>query len=102
MNNWVQRWRRKWKAAIGRVHTQLGGGREVLSDKAGRKLCPVKNLKMGTVLGSVFGPVFWAHLGALHNQSQLEGVPFLGPCFGTPENAFFSAGEHLLDGMESS
>ena len=42
VKKWIQRWRRRWKATIGRVHTQLGGNRATVSDKAGRKLCQLK------------------------------------------------------------
>ena len=42
VDKWIQRWRRKWKGAIGRVRTQLGGDRAAISDKAGRKMCQVK------------------------------------------------------------
>ena len=42
VNKWGQRWRRKWKAAIGRVHTQLGGDRASVSDKVARKLCDLR------------------------------------------------------------
>ena len=60
VNKWIQRWRRKWKASIGRVRTQLGGDREALSDKVKLKLFSPKNLKVGSVLGLIFGPVFRA------------------------------------------
>ena len=39
IHKWIQRWRRKWKASIGRVKTQLGGNPAKLSEKADRKLC---------------------------------------------------------------
>ena len=53
------------------------------------QIVAVKNLKIRTILGSVFGPIFWSCFGALQYRCQLKWAPFLGPCFGTPENNFF-------------
>ena len=80
---WIQRWRRKWKARVARVPTQLGADVATLSTKAGRVFFRSKKRFSAKCGVPFWGPFFGPHFGSFSN-GQTNVVPKIRASFWAP------------------